>query len=98
MLANCAEAMRIARAGDIPDIGTKAKWRGDGAFSVKLCTEATDTIFGLAGGGGLYNSNPLQRMFRDAHAASAHVLFHMDVAGTLYGRVVLGLPSGSPLL
>ncbi len=98
MLANCAEAMRIARAGDIPDIGTKAKWRGDGAFSVKLCTDATDTIFGLAGGGGLYESNPLQRMFRDAHAASAHVLFHMDVVGTLYGRVVLGLPSGSPLL
>ncbi len=98
MLANCAQAMRIARAGKVPDIGTKAKWRGDGAFSVKLCTEATDTVFGLAGGGGLYNSNPLQRMFRDAHAASAHVLFHMDVAGTLYGRVALGLPSGSPLL
>jgi 3-hydroxy-9,10-secoandrosta-1,3,5(10)-triene-9,17-dione monooxygenase len=98
MLANCAESMRIARAGKVPEIGTKARWRGDGGFSVKLCTEATDTVFGLAGGGGLYESNPLQRMFRDAHAANAHVLFHMDVVGTLYGRVALGLPPDSPLL
>lgn len=98
MLANCAEAMQIAREGRVPDIETKAKWRGDGAFSVKLCTEATDTVFGLAGGAGLYESSPLQRMFRDAHAANAHVLFHMDVVGTLYGRVSLGLPPESPLL
>jgi len=98
MLANCAEAMRIARAGKIPEIETKAKWRCDGAFSVKLCTEATDIVFGLAGGAGLYESSPLQRMFRDAHAANAHVLFHMDVVGTLYGRASLGLPPESPLL
>lgn len=98
MLANCAEAMRLARDGKVPDIETKAKWRGDGAFSVKLCTEATDSVFGLAGGAGLYDSNPLQRMFRDAHAANAHVLFHMDVVGTLYGRVSLGLSPESPLL
>lgn len=98
MLANCAESMRIARAGKVPDIETKAKWRGDGAFSVKLCTDATDTVFGLAGGVGLYETSPLQRMFRDAHAANAHVLFHMDVVGTLYGRVALGLSPESPLL
>ncbi|UCH74462.1 MAG: acyl-CoA dehydrogenase family protein [Rhodospirillales bacterium] len=98
MLANCAEAMRIARNGKVPDIETKAKWRGDGAFSVKLCTEATDIVFGLAGGAGLYEKSPLQRMFRDAHAGNAHVLFHMDVVGTLYGRVSLGLPPESPLL
>jgi len=98
MLANCADAMRLAGEGRVPDIETKAKWRCDGAFSVKLCTEATDLVFGLAGGAGLYESSPLQRMFRDAHAANAHVLFHMDVVGTLYGRVCLGLPPESPLL
>ena len=68
------------------------------AFSVKLCTDATNIIFGLAGGGGLYKTNLLQCAFRDAHAANAHALFNTDAAGTLFGRAALGLPVGKPML
>jgi 3-hydroxy-9,10-secoandrosta-1,3,5(10)-triene-9,17-dione monooxygenase len=63
-----------------------------------LCTKAVDTVFGLAGGGGLYEASPLQRAFRDAHAITAHIAFNMDAAGTTYGRVALGLPPDNPLL
>jgi 3-hydroxy-9,10-secoandrosta-1,3,5(10)-triene-9,17-dione monooxygenase len=98
MRANCADAMRLAEAGDVPDMATKARYRRDGAYSVNLCTEAVDTVFGLAGGGGLYDNNPAQRAFRDAHAIAAHIAFNMDAAGTTYGRVVLGLPSDNPIL
>ncbi len=98
MQRDCADAMRIAAAGDVPDIETKARFRRNGAFSVNLCTSAVNTVFGLAGGGGLYDSSPIQRAFRDAHAINAHIAFNMDAAGTTYGRVALGLPPDSPLL
>ena len=98
MLANCADAMRWARDGTMPDPITKARYRAEGAYSVKLCVEAMNIVFGLAGGGGLYDSNPLQRAFRDIHAAKAHALFNLDAAGAIYGRAALGLPLDSPLL
>ena len=98
MRKDCADAMRIAEANEVPDIETKARFRRNGAYSVNLCTQAVDTVFGLAGGGGLYKSNPVQRAFRDAHAINAHIAFNMDAAGTTYGRVALGLPVENPLL
>ncbi|MDH3230543.1 MAG: acyl-CoA dehydrogenase family protein [Alphaproteobacteria bacterium] len=98
MQRDCAEAMRIAEAGDVPDIETKARFRRNGAFSVNLCTKAVDIVFGLAGGSGLYDSSPMQRAFRDAHAISAHIAFNTDAAGTTYGRIALGLPPDNPLL
>lgn len=98
MRQDCADAMRIAEAGDVPDVETKARFRRNGAFSVNLCTKAVDIVFGLAGGGGLYDTSPVQRAFRDAHAITAHIAFNMDAAGTTYGRAALGLPLDSPLL
>lgn len=98
MLAHCADAMARARSGQVPDLETKARYRGDGAYAVKLCVEAVDTVFGLAGGSGLYDRSPLQRAFRDMHAARAHALFNLDAAGAMYGRAALGLPLDSPLL
>lgn len=98
MRADCADAMRVAEAGEVPDIDTKARFRRNGAFSVSLCTKAVDAIFRLSAGGGLYKRNPLQRAFRDAHAIAAHIAFNTDAAGTTYGRVALGLPPDNPIL
>ena len=98
MQLDCADAMQIAEAGDAPNIETKARFRRNGAFSVGLCTEAVDIVFGLSGGTGLYETSPVQRAFRDAHAIAAHIAFNRDAAGTTYGRVALGLPADSPLL
>ena len=45
------------------------------------------------GGGGVYLDQPIQRAFRDAHAANAHYALSWDVNGTQWGRVALGLPA-----
>ena len=94
----CIEAQAIAGAGGVPDLGTKAAWRRDGAFAAQLCDRAMDAVFKTAGATGLYDEQPLQRAFRDFTAANQHITMMWDVQATTYGRVALGLPSDNPTL
>jgi len=98
MLGGCDEATRYAEAGEVPPLEAKARWRRDGAYAAGMCARAVDLLFTGAGGGAIYQRNPLQRAFRDVHAAIGHQASTWDVQGTLYGRVVLGLPPEVPNL
>ena len=91
-------AMARATAGEVPDMARKLKMRRDCAYAVGLCTEAVDLLFGASGGGGLYERNPMERMFRDAHAVQSHIAFSFDVSGAAEGKYALGLGSDSPML
>jgi 3-hydroxy-9,10-secoandrosta-1,3,5(10)-triene-9,17-dione monooxygenase len=93
MLKACDEASRLIEAGETPSIEEKARWRRDGAYAASLCTEAVNLLFAATGGGGVYLDQPIQRAFRDAHAANAHYALSWDVNGTQWGRVALGLPA-----
>ena len=92
-LANCREA-----EAQLPDIRTKARYRLEGAYAVDWAVRAVDVMFGLYGASGLYESGPVARAFRDAHAVKQHFSFNTDIAGTTYGRVALGLASDNPTL
>jgi len=92
-LANCREA-----EAQLPDLKTKARYRLEGAYAVEWAVRAVDVMFGLYGAGGLYESGPVARAFRDAHAVKQHSSFNTDIAGTTYGRVALGLASDNPTL
>jgi 3-hydroxy-9,10-secoandrosta-1,3,5(10)-triene-9,17-dione monooxygenase len=94
---DCAEATRITEAGIVPSLDQKARYRRNAAFAATLCTRAVDVLFTATGGGAIYERNPIQRAFRDVHAANAHFMLTWDVAGALYGRVALGLPPDMPL-
>ena len=95
---DCISAQSIAERGDAPDLMTKAAWRRNGAFSAQLCGRAMDIIYKSAGATGLYDEQPLQRAFRDLHAANAHISMMWDAQATTFGRVALGLPSDNPTL
>ena len=69
--------------------------KGDLGFAVRLARQATDLLFESVGGAGLANSSLLQRFWRDLHAGSKHISINWDMCTTLYGRVSLGLPSGT---
>ena len=92
-LSNCREA-----EAKMPDMKTKARYRLEGAYAVEWAVRAVDVMFGLYGAGGLYESGPVARAFRDAHAVKQHFSFNTDIAGTTYGRVALGLASDNPTL
>lgn len=96
-LRDCDEATRITEAGVVPSIEQRARYRRDGAFAATLCTKAVDLLFAATGGAAIYERNPIQRAFRDVHAANAHYMLNWDISGVVYGRVALGMPPDAPL-
>jgi 3-hydroxy-9,10-secoandrosta-1,3,5(10)-triene-9,17-dione monooxygenase len=97
-LSNCEEAERLIASGSVPEGKTKARYRLEGAYAVDWAVRAVDTMFGLYGASGLYESGHVPRAFRDAHAVRQHFSFNTDIAGTTYGRAALGLASDNPTL
>jgi 3-hydroxy-9,10-secoandrosta-1,3,5(10)-triene-9,17-dione monooxygenase len=92
---NCAEAHAVYDAGGDASEEQKHRWRRDGTYAGKLAAQAVDILYGVTGGRGLFRANPIQRHFRDVHAANAHIGLSWDINGAEYGRVALGLP-GNP--
>lgn len=97
MLLDCDEATGIVAGGAVPSLEQRARYRRDGAYAATLCTRAVDVLFHATGGGAIYARNPLQRAFRDVHAANAHYVLNWDINGAMYGRVALGLSPDATL-
>ena len=98
MRRRCEAAQEFAQRDEVPDMMTKVVWRRDGAFSGGLCERAVDVLFKSSGGAALFDDHPLQRAFRDVHAATAHISMIWEPQATTYGRVALGLPCDNPTL
>ena len=98
MRDHCQTAQTLAERGEIPNLKLKATWRRDGAFTAQLCERAVDVLFKTGGGGALFDDHPLQRAFRDVHAATAHISMMWEPQATTFGRVVLGMPCDNPTL
>jgi 3-hydroxy-9,10-secoandrosta-1,3,5(10)-triene-9,17-dione monooxygenase len=67
-------------------------WR---SYMVRQATRVVDRLFELSGGHSLYLKHPLQRIWRDVHAAGQHIALHFEFSMEAYGRTLVGLPSGA---
>ena len=92
---DCDDIMRVMREGRPLTTEERARNKGDLSFAVKMARRATDLLFESVGGAGLSNDSVTQRFWRDLHSASKHISLNWDMCSTLYGRVSLGLPSGT---
>jgi alkylation response protein AidB-like acyl-CoA dehydrogenase len=66
--------------------------RRNASYSTQLAQSAVKLIFEAAGGTALYAGNPLQEIFRDTMAASAHLSLTWHRAAPPYGQIRLGMP------
>jgi alkylation response protein AidB-like acyl-CoA dehydrogenase len=93
LLARC-----IDRSADPDTLDYRARvtCRRDANVASRLLIRAIDRLQLVGAARGLMHDNPLQRAWRDAHAAAAHILFAFDGVGERYGRLELGLEPPPP--
>ncbi len=97
MLRDCREAMDIVQRGNRLTLEQRARNRRDIAYVASQCTKALDRLFAAAGAANIYLSSEAQRLFRDIHTAGMHISLSWDVAGSVYGRVMFGMPPGQQI-
>jgi 3-hydroxy-9,10-secoandrosta-1,3,5(10)-triene-9,17-dione monooxygenase len=95
---DCLEAQRMVEEGGMPDTETRLRYKRNAAFAAKLCVEAVDTLHEMAGGNGIYEKQPLERMLRDMRAATGHFSFSLDAQLPPWGLAILGGEVRSPTL
>ncbi|MEM7411818.1 MAG: acyl-CoA dehydrogenase family protein [Myxococcota bacterium] len=65
--------------------------------ATRASAEAVDRMYHLAGGSSVYRTSPLQRIFRDVHVATQHMMVSPATL-ELTGRLLLGLPTNTAQL
>ncbi len=66
-------------------------------FATHACAESVDRMYNLAGGTSVYRRSPLQRIFRDVHVATQHMMV-APATLELTGRLLLGLETDIAML
>jgi len=84
------EAQAQANKNVIPDMQQKLRYKRNAAYAATLCTEAVDALHAVTGATGIYESYPLERIFRDAHALGAHISLNFDAQAPSWGLTALG--------
>jgi len=89
------EAYAAAVRGEPTPLDIRLRNRLDHAFTARLLLKAVDALFAASGGQSIHLDKPIQRVWRDAHAAGSHLSLNWDAVSTMFGQHALGLvPQG----
>jgi alkylation response protein AidB-like acyl-CoA dehydrogenase len=92
-----ATAWAAAKAAGTIDVRLRARLRLAATHAAIAAARAVDLMYNAAGGTAVYATSPLQRHFRDVHAATQHVMI-APATLELVGRVLLGLDADTAML
>lgn len=93
---NFEHLMELAQRNEFPDVETRLLYRYQSAYVTNICAEKVDQILRCMAASGLYNTNPVARIFRDMHQARGHISNNVAAYARAYGAVQLGLPNPDP--
>jgi alkylation response protein AidB-like acyl-CoA dehydrogenase len=93
----CDGIWEDAQAGRAPSLEQRALMRLACAQVAEAAKAVVTILHDLGGATAVYESCPLQRCFRDAHAAAQHIQAH-SANFESGGRVMLGLEPGTAQL
>jgi alkylation response protein AidB-like acyl-CoA dehydrogenase len=94
VLADCRRIMDEVSAGSVLTQARRAANKGHLGYAATLCMRAVDLLYEAHGGPTAPGFERLQRAWRDIHAGAQHISLNYDAVGSLYGRVLVGLPAG----
>ncbi|HUP14616.1 MAG TPA: acyl-CoA dehydrogenase family protein [Acidimicrobiia bacterium] len=87
----------LAEPGPSVSIEDRARLRMAATFAVSMSREAVQLMYTAAGGSSLYTRSPLQRHFRDIHAATQHMMVAQPT-WELGAKALLGIESDTSSL
>ena len=91
MVENTIERNVALMASGQPVEAEHLAWtRRNSAYAAKLAHSAVKAIFDVAGGTAIYDTNPLQEIFRDSTAGASHLSLTWQRAAPPYGQLKLG--------
>jgi alkylation response protein AidB-like acyl-CoA dehydrogenase len=90
------ETLDKVMAGETMTLEHRIRSRRDQGYSILMAKRAAELLLGAEGGKGLYESNHVQRAFRDLHALSGHIVGGWDMPALNYGQIILGGPPTDP--
>lgn len=95
MFRDLGEVHEVADRGEATPMDMRLRNRLDHAFCARLLLQAVDALFYASGGQSIHLDKPIQRVWRDSHAAASHLSLNWDAVSTMYGQYALGLqPQG----
>jgi alkylation response protein AidB-like acyl-CoA dehydrogenase len=91
------EAWQAAESGEPVSVELRTGLRLAATHAVRTSAEVARSMYDLGGGSSIYETSPLQRRFRDANTATAHMQVNPAMWETT-GRVLLDLPTNTSQL
>ena len=88
----------VAATGERLTLEERAELKWHASYVGELSRRATERIFASAGAHAIYDDSELQARFRDINTACHHAVADFDGNAQMYGRVLLGLDPGTPLV
>ncbi|MFT4561850.1 MAG: 3-hydroxy-9,10-secoandrosta-1,3,5(10)-triene-9,17-dione monooxygenase [Gammaproteobacteria bacterium] len=64
----------------------------------QMCSDAVNDLMHGAGGSSFMDDVALQRFFRDSNVLRTHAAMDFEASSEMYGRVLLGMDPGTPVL
>lgn len=91
------DAWQAAESGGPVSVELRTGLRLAATHAVRTSAEVARSMYDLGGGSSIYEDSPLQRRFRDANTATAHMQVNPAMWETT-GRVLLDLPTNTTQL
>ena len=87
-----------ARRGEKMPMKLRGRIRMDITTVPRLCRDAVQKLLTMGGAAGLSLKSPIQLNFRNLQATTMHGLLLEEAGAEIYGRVLLGVDPGTPLV
>jgi 3-hydroxy-9,10-secoandrosta-1,3,5(10)-triene-9,17-dione monooxygenase len=87
-----------ARRGEKMPMSVRGRIRMDIALVPRLCRDAVFDLLTIGGASGLSLKSPIQRAARNLQATCMHGFLLYDSGAEIYGKVLLGLDPGTPVI
>jgi alkylation response protein AidB-like acyl-CoA dehydrogenase len=86
------DSMAVVASGTAMTLEERARGRRDGGHVARVCNRVLTRLLDSAPAAVLYDTNPVQRAFRDVRVMSAHPALNFDTVGELWASVRYDVP------